>query len=107
MRKVTSTILILAICTNLASSHNVHHHSHGNTERLEDGAFSPRGDKHFDHEGDHHNEFDHEAIIGSVKEAEEFHDLPPEESKRRLGILVQKMDFNSDGFVDRHELKGN
>jgi hypothetical protein len=26
----------------------------------------------------HNNEFDHEAILGSVKEAEEFHDLPPE-----------------------------
>jgi reticulocalbin-2 len=55
--------------------------------------------------GEHHNEFDHEAILGSVKEAEEFDTLPPEESKRRLGLLVQKMDTNSDGFVDRHELK--
>jgi hypothetical protein len=55
---------------------------------------------------DHHNEFDHEAIIGSAKEAEEFHDLPPEESKRRLALLVKKMDLNQDGFVDRHELKG-
>lgn len=54
----------------------------------------------------HHNEFDHEAIIGSVKEAEEFHDLPPEESKKRLAILVKKMDLNDDKFIDRHELKG-
>lgn len=55
--------------------------------------------------GEHHSEFDHEAIIGSVKEAEEFDNLPPEESKRRLGLLVQKMDLNNDGFIDRHELK--
>lgn len=55
--------------------------------------------------GEHHSEFDHEAILGSVKEAEEFDSLPPEESKRRLGLLVRKMDLNSDGFVDRHELK--
>ena len=55
--------------------------------------------------GEHHNEFDHEAILGSVKEAEEFDTLPPEESKRRLGLLVQKMDLNADEFVDRHELK--
>jgi len=40
-----------------------------------------------------------------VKEAEEFDNLPPEESKRRLGILVQKMDLNNDRFIDRHELK--
>lgn len=55
--------------------------------------------------GEHHNEFDHEAIIGSVKEAEEFDNLSPEESKKRLSLLVQKMDLNSDLFVDRHELK--
>lgn len=55
--------------------------------------------------GQHFVEFDHEAIIGSVKEAEEYHELPPEESKRRLGILVEKMDMNSDKFIDRHELK--
>lgn len=55
--------------------------------------------------GEHHNEFDHEAIIGSVKEAEEFDNLPPEESKRRLGLLVIKMDTNDDRFIDRHELK--
>lgn len=40
-----------------------------------------------------------------MKEAEEYDNLPPEESKRRLGLLVEKMDLNSDGFVDRHELK--
>lgn len=55
--------------------------------------------------GEHHSEFDHEAIIGSVKEAEEFDNLAPEESKRRLGLLVQKMDLNADLFIDRHELK--
>jgi len=54
---------------------------------------------------EHHSEFDHEAILGSVKEAEEFDNLPPEESKKRLAILVTKMDLNSDEFVDRHELK--
>lgn len=43
--------------------------------------------------------------MGSVKEAEEFDNLPPEESKRRLRLLVKKMDTNSDEFVDRHELK--
>lgn len=74
-------------------------------ERLEDGAFSPRDRLHYDNEDHHHSEFDHEAIIGSVKEAEEFHDLSPEESKKRLAILVSKMDLNNDKFIDRHELK--
>ena len=55
--------------------------------------------------GNHHSEFDHEAIIGSHKEAEEYDHLPPEEAKRRLGILLTKMDLSKDGFIDRKELK--
>lgn len=42
---------------------------------------------------------------GSVKEAEEFDKLPIEESKRRLKILLTKMDLNADDFIDRNELK--
>lgn len=43
--------------------------------------------------------------IGSVREAEEFDKLSPEESKRRLGQLLPKMDLNGDGHIDRQELK--
>lgn len=43
--------------------------------------------------------------MGSVKEAEEFDSLSPVESKKRLGVLVTKMDLNGDRYVDRHELK--
>lgn len=43
--------------------------------------------------------------IGSVKEAEEFDKLSPEESKRRLGLMLPKMDLNGDTFIDRDELK--
>lgn len=57
------------------------------------------------HAGAHHSEFDHEAILGSYKDAEEFDNLPADESKSRLAVLVTKMDTNSDQFVDRHELK--
>jgi len=42
---------------------------------------------------------------GSVKEAEEFDKLPIEESKRRLGILLTKMDLNNDKYIERNELK--
>ncbi|XP_067623047.1 reticulocalbin-2 isoform X2 [Eurosta solidaginis] len=41
----------------------------------------------------------------SVKEAQEFDKLTPEESKKRLLVLIKLMDLNKDGFVDRHELK--
>lgn len=81
-----------------------HTHSHGNKERTEDGGYSPRDSQHMAG-GEHHSEFDHEAILGSVKEAEEFDNLTPEESKQRLAILITKMDTNNDKFIDRHELK--
>lgn len=41
---------------------------------------------------------------GSAKEAEEFDHLSPEESKRRLKVLLTKMDANGDKNVDRSEL---
>lgn len=43
--------------------------------------------------------------IGSVKEAEEFDKLTPEESRAKLALLLPKMDLNKDKFVDRTELK--
>ncbi len=36
-------------------------------------------------EGVHNAEYDHEAFLGSKAEAQKFHDLPPEEARRRLG----------------------
>lgn len=85
-------------------THNHGHHTH-NKERLEDGAFAGRDIHHHGDDGEHNVEFDHEAILGSVKTAEEFDNLSPAEAKKRLAILVRKMDRNADQFVDRHELK--
>lgn len=100
-----SILLLIALispCTSagVPKQQHSHTHSHGSKERVEDGAH-----RHHDSEGGHHSEFDHEAILGSVKEAEEFDNLSPVESKRRLSVLVTKMDLNADRFVDRHELK--
>lgn len=86
-------------------SATTHKHVHGSKERLEDGTYSPRDAHHHNEDGEHNVEFDHEAILGSVKEAEEFDQLSPEESKKRLAVLVKKMDLNDDEFIDRHELK--
>ncbi|RZB89888.1 calumenin [Asbolus verrucosus] len=58
--------------------------------------------EHFENE--HHNpQYDHEAFLG--EEAKTFDQLPPEESKRRLGLIVDKIDNNNDGFISREELK--
>lgn len=87
-----------------AHMHTHHHKKAESNERTEDGAFSPRDVDHYV-DGEHHQEFDHEAILGSIKEAEEFDKLPMVESKRRLAMLLTKMDLNADKFIDRNELK--
>ncbi|EYC32146.1 hypothetical protein Y032_0003g1427 [Ancylostoma ceylanicum] len=71
-------------------------------EREVDGA-AARIHKHLGGSEDDH-EGDHQAILGSRKTAEEFDDMPIEESKRRLEILARKMDMNEDGFIDESEL---
>ncbi|XP_026747483.1 calumenin-B [Trichoplusia ni] len=59
--------------------------------------------EHFKNE--HHNkQFDHDAFLGE-DQAKSFDQLPPEESKRRLGIIVDKIDGDKDGFVSLVELK--
>ncbi|XP_026326654.1 calumenin-B [Hyposmocoma kahamanoa] len=59
--------------------------------------------EHFKNE--HHNkQFDHDAFLGE-DQAKTFDQLPPEESRRRLGIIVDKIDIDKDGFVTLVELK--
>jgi len=48
------------------------------------------------------HDYDHEAFLGD--EADEFDDLSPEESQRRLGIIVDKIDKDQDGQVSIEEL---
>ena len=58
-----------------------------------------------EHEHNDYNdhEYDHEAFLGD--EAHDFDDLSPEESQRRLGEIVNKIDSDSDGFVSVEELQ--
>ncbi|XP_023170797.1 reticulocalbin-2 isoform X1 [Drosophila hydei] len=87
----------------VANTHK--HEKHLSKERVKDGSYVPRDGHHHNDLGEHNVEFDHEAIIGNTKDAQEFDTLSPEESKRRLAILIEMMDLNSDKFIDRHELK--
>eukprot|EP00091_Calanus_sinicus_P006053 TRINITY_DN16648_c0_g1_i1.p1 TRINITY_DN16648_c0_g1~~TRINITY_DN16648_c0_g1_i1.p1 ORF type:complete len:144 (-),score=42.82 TRINITY_DN16648_c0_g1_i1:90-521(-) len=43
---------------------------------------------HFDPNGEHNDEFDHEAFLGD--DAEEFRHLSPEESREKLGMIVNR-----------------
>ena len=81
-----------------------HSHSHGGGERMQDGARSPKDHGHYK-DGVHDASFDHEAILGSTREAEEFDQLSPDEAKKRLSLLVDKMDESGDGLIDKTELK--
>lgn len=97
------TFLASLACTQQAVHNHARRENGHGFERESDGAFSPRDHNHGEGE-DHDMAFDHEAILGSRKEAEEFDDLPPEEAKRRLKILLGKMDRNLDEHIDKNEL---
>lgn len=104
------SVVVLITAIQLAQSATTHKHSHHHDhtkERTEDGVYRARDSNHQDENGGHASEFDHESIIGSVKEAEEFDQLSPAEAKRRLAILVTQMDLNNDDHIDRHELKAH
>ncbi|CAK5116021.1 unnamed protein product [Meloidogyne enterolobii] len=53
-------------------------------------------------EGKHDVEMDHKAVLGP--DTDEYNDLPPEESKKRLRVLALKMDIDKDGFISPEEL---
>ena len=66
-------------------------------DREEDGSLKSK----YPPKGSNDAEFDHEAILGSRDEAEEFDDLSPEEAKRRLKVLLGKMDLNLNEHIDK------
>ncbi|XP_050307899.1 calumenin [Anthonomus grandis grandis] len=72
----------------------------GHKDRVFDGDLSDK--QHFEHE-EHNVQYDHEAFLG--EDAKTFDQLSPEESKRRLGVIAEKIDNNKDGFISREELK--
>ncbi|XP_061917177.1 calumenin-B [Entelurus aequoreus] len=49
-------------------------------------------------------DYDHEAFLGQ-EDAKTFDQLTPEESKERLGMLVERIDEDKDGFVTVEEMK--
>ncbi|XP_037616656.1 calumenin-A [Sebastes umbrosus] len=57
-----------------------------------------------DHDDEKDHEYDHEAFLGK-EQAKIFDKLPPQESKRRLGIIVDKIDTNKDGYITEEEMR--
>ncbi|XP_051506508.1 reticulocalbin-1-like [Myxocyprinus asiaticus] len=56
------------------------------------------------HEDNQSYQYDHEAFLGK-EEATTFDQLTPEESKARLGKIVDRIDSNVDGYIAMDELK--
>ncbi|KAF6735009.1 Calumenin-B [Oryzias melastigma] len=57
-----------------------------------------------DHDDAENFDYDHEAFLGQ-EEAKTFDQLTPEESKERLGMLVDRIDEDKDGYVTADEMK--
>uniref|UniRef100_A0A8C1PJG1 Reticulocalbin 3, EF-hand calcium binding domain n=1 Tax=Cyprinus carpio TaxID=7962 RepID=A0A8C1PJG1_CYPCA len=55
------------------------------------------------HDDAHGYQYDHEAFLGK-EEAKTFDQLSPEESKDRLGKIVDRIDTDKDGFISHAEL---
>ena len=74
---------------------------HGHERVVKDHKLSHK--EHF-HGQDHDYDYDHEAFLGA-DEAREFDQLAPEESRARLGTIVDKIDSNEDGMVSLDEMR--
>ncbi|XP_076310701.1 calumenin-like isoform X2 [Tachypleus tridentatus] len=61
-------------------------------------------EQHYGDDAEHNVDYDHEAFLGE-DEARTFENLTPEESKKRLGEIVDKIDKDNDGFVTQKELQ--
>ncbi|KAK4025254.1 calumenin-A [Daphnia magna] len=70
------------------------------TSRVKDEPLSSH--QHYENE-EHNPDYDHEAFLG--EEAKTFDQLSPEESKERLGKIVEKIDRDLDGKITKEELK--
>uniref|UniRef100_A0A8C6P1M3 Reticulocalbin-3 n=1 Tax=Nothobranchius furzeri TaxID=105023 RepID=A0A8C6P1M3_NOTFU len=57
-----------------------------------------------EHDDAENFDYDHEAFLGQ-EEAKTFDQLTPEESKERLGMLVERIDEDKDGYVTAEEMK--
>uniref|UniRef100_A0A4Q8K3B0 Reticulocalbin-3 n=1 Tax=Liphistius thaleban TaxID=1905330 RepID=A0A4Q8K3B0_9ARAC len=101
MNNILFLIFVFCLWNVLCSPHS--HNKVDRTKEVEDGVYNSRDHIHYQN-GEHHSEFDHEAILGSHNTAEEFDHLSPEEAKRRLKLLAHKMDKNHDTYIDRKEL---
>lgn len=83
--------------TTSGSNSRVNGHEH----KLSEQAHFVDSDK--DGKYEHNSEYDHEAFLGK-DEAEQFKSMTPEESKAKLGEIIDKIDADKDDFLTLNEL---
>ncbi|KAG7497389.1 hypothetical protein JOB18_036698 [Solea senegalensis] len=93
------TMLVLLMCLLLCAVHSDGKPTEKKSHVIHGVPLSER-----EHNDDENYDYDHEAFLGN-EEAETFDKLPPHESKRRLGIILEKIDVNSDDVISEEELK--
>lgn len=90
-------IAVLLMCDGLAIPK-----PEGSSKRIHENILSD--EMHYIENEFHNADYDHEAFLGET-EAKRFADLSSEESKSRLGKIVDKIDSDKNGFVSLQELK--
>jgi len=91
--------LAISLEAKTASVDNNKHHMGGDRVLEADRILSEHLDN--DNQGDY--DYDHEAFLGKDI-AQEYDQLPPEESKARLGKIIDRIDSNGDTFVTLDEM---
>ena len=95
-------VVLLAAC--IISVFALPTDAHGKDEH---GRHKPHEDDLAEEEhlvdGEHNPDYDHEAFLGDMKD--EFDHLSPEEAKKRLKLLITKIDSDGDKHVTQEELK--
>lgn len=68
-----------------------------------DKEYADTKERHYQ-EGMHNVEFDHEAILGSLDGDDDFSKISAHEAKRKLAVLLSKMDTSGDGYISKKEI---
>lgn len=91
-------LVVFVFSRTLADKESLNH-GHGQHKR-----HAPIHDREHYKDGEHDPDYDHEAVLGHSEDVDEFHHLAAEESRHRLGTIVDQMDENNDDYIDIDEL---
>lgn len=101
-KKPEPEIVKLDTNEDLLNKHNDRVVNEGHDHKL--SSESHFTDTNHDGKFEHNSEYDHEAFLGK-DEVEKFKSMTPEESKNKLGKIINKIDVDKSGIISLDELK--